>query len=100
MGLVVKQCQMRGYDSRSWLGKRKGEKSKGKNEDLPPAIADILRTAGDEYAGLVLVSTKRFLQRDARAITRALQVLTIQETALQMRNSARFLLHAGYLCAV
>jgi predicted nuclease of predicted toxin-antitoxin system len=113
------------------------------DEDLPPAIADILRTAGipatsvvheqrqdlsdaeqlryaasqqlvlvtaniadyvelarqwaargDEHAGLVLVSTKRFPRRDARAIARAIRLLAARETVLQMRNSARFLTEA------
>ena len=110
------------------------------DEDLPPAIATILRTAGisatsvvhekrqglsdeeqlhyaasrqlvlvtaniadyvelarqwaargDEHAGLVLVSTKRFRRRDARVIARALRLLAARETVSQMRNSARFL---------
>jgi predicted nuclease of predicted toxin-antitoxin system len=110
------------------------------DEDLPPAIAEILRMAnipassvvhekrqglsdeeqlayaarrqlilvtaniadyvelarqwaarGHEHAGLVLVSTKRFPRRDARAIARALRLLAARETAPQMRNSARFL---------
>lgn len=110
------------------------------DEDLPPAIAEILRTAGisatsvvhekrqglsdaehlryaasqqlvlvtaniadyvelarqwaargDEHAGLVLVSTKRFPRRDARALARALRRLAARETVSQMRNSARFL---------
>ena len=110
------------------------------DEDLPPAIAEILQTAGitatsvihekrqglsdaeqlryaasrqlvlvtaniadyvelarqwaargHEHAGLVLVSTKRFPRRNARAIARALRLLAARETASQMRNSARFL---------
>jgi predicted nuclease of predicted toxin-antitoxin system len=110
------------------------------DEDLPPAIAEILQTAGisatsvvhekrqglsdeeqlryaasrqlvlvtanvadyvelsrqwasrgREHAGLVLVSTKRFPRRDARAIARALRVLAARETVSQLRNSAWFL---------